>query len=235
MLVFAVFPVIFTYHRLLIRGYSASEAIAAVPGELAQNSLILGTPRISNGVIQYVVDSLLYVTDRLHGFDSLLLSVSAPPNPDILTSQSLALSPLGFAVPSSVWMSGVSDVGLYFAHAYWGSPASDSTHIAPTVFGQARLAFGDPAVVVASMLLGILTGVAARFYRRATPRDLAIAFTLVIAALSFERDALAMIVTAERHILALGLLLLLIRLENRSQRSGAKVVLSETHAASLVH
>jgi hypothetical protein len=212
LLILVAFPAISAFRRQVQDGASFPSAIGGTPGEMVQDSIILGTPRADPSFVGYLKDAGLYATNRTSGFDELLITVAAPPNPQILTTQSLLLMPLGTFVPSSYWSTGVQDVGLYFAQNYWGSLPDDNTYIAMTVFGQAYLAFGTVASILAAFAIGALAGLAGWYALGSTPTRRGLAFIFLVAALTFERDVLNIVVPTERRLILLGLMLLLFRI-----------------------
>jgi hypothetical protein len=197
-LVFVVFPAITTYRRSIQSGATVAQAGLALPNDLLTKSLILGTARPADA--NYFTDSLLYLTNRLHGFDSILLVTELPRNQDVLQGRSLILAPLGTVLQKKVWSPDIADVGLYFGQVYWGSVAGDNTHIAITLFGQADLAQGLAGVVLVGSLVGLCIGLAARTFLSSQPISRCTSYALFVAGLAFERDLLVVVVPLERRL-----------------------------------
>lgn len=202
-LVFLVFPAVTAYRNEIFAGQSLGQAFQGVPRELVTKTVVGSVPR-TGGVPGYVEDSLLYLTNRLSGFDSLVLTTYAPRDPQILTPQTLALSPLGLVMPSGYWSSSVVQPGHYFGQQYWGSVATNNVSIAITIFGEVHLAFGLLAVPIASVLLGLTTWLAARYFRAASRAARAFGFIFMITALGFEHDVLYLLITTERRLALLA-------------------------------
>ena len=202
-LVFVFFPAVTTYRNEIFAGQSFGQALIGVPSELVSKTVVESVPR-TGGVPGYVEDSLLYLTNRLSGFDSLVLTANAPRDLQILTPQSLVFSPLGLVMPSGYWSSSVAQPGHYFGQQYWGSAATSNVSIAITIFGEVHLAFGIVAVPIAALLLGILTWLAARNFRANSRPARALGYILMITVLGFEHDVLFLLITTERRLALLA-------------------------------
>ena len=202
-LVFLVFPAVTTYRNEIFAGQSVGQALAGVPGELATKTVVGSVPR-TGGVRGYVEDSLLYLTNRLSGFDSLVLATYVPRDAQMLTPQTILLSPLGLVMPSGYWSSSVPQPGHYFGQQYWGSVPTNNVSIAITIFGEVHLAFGILPVPIAAILLGLVTWLAARYFRATSRVARAFGFIFMVTALGFEHDVLYLIITTERRLVLLA-------------------------------
>lgn len=213
-LVFVIFPAITTYRNEVFNGQTVGQALVGVPSELINKTIVGSVPR-TGGVPGYLEDCLLYLTNRLAGFDSLQLTSTAPHDQSILTPQTLALSPLGLIMPSGYWSSSVSQPGHYFGQQYWGSVPTNNVSIAITIFGEVHLAFGLLAVPIAAVALAIITWLAAINFRAPSRVARAFGFIFMITALAFERDVLYLLITTERRLALLGIVVALAAIGRR--------------------
>lgn len=218
-LVFFIFPAVTTYRNEIFSGQSFGQALVGVPGDLVSKTVVGSLPR-TGGVAGYVDDSLLYLTNRLSGFDSLLLASDAPHDSQMLTVQSIVLSPLGLVIPSGYWSSSVAQPGHYFGQQYWGSVPSNNVSIAITIFGQVQLAFGALAIPLAAIVLAIVTALAARYYRAHNRAARALGLILMVTAIGFEHDVLYLLITTERRLALLAAVVGLTAISRR-QRSAS--------------
>jgi hypothetical protein len=213
-LVFLFFPAVQSYRREIMEGQSVTQALTGVPGELVGRTAVMGLPR-TGGVPGYLGDSLLYMTNRLSGFDMMVLTRQAASDPQVLTVQTLALSPLSLVIPSNYWSSSADQVGHYFGQRYWGSAPSNNVSIAITIFGEAQLAFGPLAVIPATIVLGILASLAAAQFKTASKAGRAVGYVLMVAAIGFEHDVLYLLITTERRLALLGIVVMLAAVGSR--------------------
>jgi len=129
--------------------------------------------------------------------------------------QTIVLSPLGLVIPSGYWSSSTPQVANYFGQQYWGSVPGSNVSIAPTIFGEVQLAIGTLAVIPAAAFIAVMAALAARQFRATTQAGRAAGFVLMVTALGFERDVLYLLVTTERRLVLLGIVVGLAALGRR--------------------
>ena len=199
------FPALNSYRRSILEGSSTLEAVAAVPSTLRDRTIVLGLPRRERGVLPYVSDAGLFLSNRLHGFDSLLLGVAAPRDPTLLPARTLLTSPLAVVLPGGFVDPGREDIGRRFAQEYWGLPPSDPTRIAVGAFTQGWIAWSWPAVVGLAAVLGGITCAADKLLARRASGPAVLAYTLLLGALAMERDLVFVVTRTGKHLLLAGL------------------------------
>ncbi len=138
LLLLVAFPAITAFRHQVQRGASFFSSVAGTPGELVQDSIILGTPRADPSFVGYMKDAGLYATTRTSGFDELLITVAAPQNPDILTTQSLLLMPLGGLRAQQLLVKRSSRCRHFTSPRITGARCRVRTRILPSVFSGRR-------------------------------------------------------------------------------------------------
>jgi hypothetical protein len=83
--------------------------------------------------------------------------------------------------------------------------AENNVSLTITVFGEVQLVFGTLAVPVAALFIGILASLAARQFRSPRRAGRAAGFVLMVTALGFERDILTLLITMERRLVLLSI------------------------------
>lgn len=150
----------------------------------------------------HLSDSLLLLSNRLHGFDSVLASASRAESLDPgFTLPEVLLAPVGVLLPEEIVWGERHPAARDFATQAWGLPPSTGTHIAPSVFGQALVLGGLPAVGLLSALFGVAVGWTERSLRSASPTRAGVAMVVALGLLAFERDILVSLVTIGRQAL----------------------------------
>ncbi|MEJ7764779.1 MAG: hypothetical protein WKF86_04740 [Acidimicrobiales bacterium] len=205
------FPSLNSYRRSVLEGKGSGEALTAIPIELRSKTIVLGKARRDTGVAAYVSDAGLYLSNRLHGFDSLLLGVAAPHDPTLLPVTSVLSSPLAIVLPGRFVDPDQQDIGLLFAHEYWKLPAKDRSHIAIGVFTQGWIAWGWPVVIALGLVLGAMTWAADRCLAVRRPGPAVVGYTLLIGALAMERDLVFVVTSTGKHLLFAALVWLILR------------------------
>lgn len=213
------FPSLNSYRRSVLAGTTATQGLRAIPRDLRSRTIVLGKARRATGVLPYLGDAGLYLSNRLHGFDSLLLGMAAPHDPTLLPVQTVLMSPLAVVLPGRFVDPGQRDIGLLFAHDYWGLPPRSPTHIAIGVFTQGWIAWSWPAVISLGAALGAVAFAADRCLATRRPGPAVVGYTLLLGALSMERDFVFVVTSTGKHLLLAALVLYLLR---RSAREHAR-------------
>lgn len=211
---FVVFPVISAY-RLAIKqspNINPVRAATMVPSILSEDNYVFAVPKMpgDHGMSGYIRESLEFTTNRLNGWDDMAIVTAAPRDRSYLPGRFLVGLPLTAFLPQRV-LGSPGDVGLLFAHQYWGLSPSDPTHIAIGAPSEGYLTYGLVGLILISALFGVVSGLADGFARKHSAQEQLLFFTLSMFVLGLERDLGLAISTLLRRLILIFLIGLWIR------------------------
>lgn len=169
---------------------------------------------------QTLAASLALLTNRLHGYDSLVAAApSAGTDRRFDPVAALLQAPVEL-VSSTGQQAGAQDLSQQFAQSYWGVGQLSDVHVAPSFFGQTLLSQGPEATLVVAVVLGLVLAAAQSRLGRAGSLPAVLGWLLVARTPFYlERDIGSTVVGTGRALLLMVLLVTM--LPAASSRYGA--------------
>ncbi len=233
--ILVLFPAIQTYRiGVETRELGLFESIREMPSTYSTYDVATGRELPSDASNTWV-GSLIYLSNRFHGYDSLVLTLETERDASYLPLLSVAAIPSTLVLP--VGTIGESLEPRQFATEIWGSAIDGSVHVAMGATTQAYKAYGHLGSAIIGGLLGLIVAASHRSLRSQNVAVVMVGLVFLLTALAFEREILVTAATSIRRLAVVALIAWLAQiLQSRvRQRETRGLLGSNKQAMSKAH